>query len=236
MVDFTRTGGALWIRWTLGVGLCGLLGCSSSGALSAGRFDGGASGEPTDTGNPVFATSFDAGGSDAQVADSGAVASTDASTGTRRPSTGSSSGSQPCGSVAHGTNEERVRYQSEAVAQGSTCMSETQTRTCQNGTFSAWTGTFTHETCEATNRVTWCRGIPASEGFPLSTCSIKITRCANNYVLRDQTLTNFGANVDDAAKNCETATRDCVELCGPGSSAVGMSRCGTGTCSYDVSN
>lgn len=52
-----------------------------------------------------------------------------------------------CGSVAHGSSETRLMYQNSEVAYGSSCSSEAQTRTCNNGTFTAWSGSFQNNTC-----------------------------------------------------------------------------------------
>lgn len=59
------------------------------------------------------------------------------------------SGTAPrdCGSLQHGQSETRLRYQNASVAFGSTCVSETQTRTCDDGTLSAFSGSFTAQTC-----------------------------------------------------------------------------------------
>lgn len=43
-----------------------------------------------------------------------------------------------CGSVAHGQSETRTRYQAQTVPFGSTCQSEVQTRTCNDGVLSAY--------------------------------------------------------------------------------------------------
>ncbi len=52
-----------------------------------------------------------------------------------------------CGDVAHGASETRLMYQSSEVAYGSSCSSEAQTRTCNNGTFTAWSGNYQNNTC-----------------------------------------------------------------------------------------
>jgi hypothetical protein len=52
-----------------------------------------------------------------------------------------------CGSVVHGNSQTRQRFQAASVPFGSQCVQETQTRTCQNGSFTAYSGTFTHATC-----------------------------------------------------------------------------------------
>lgn len=53
-----------------------------------------------------------------------------------------------CDGARLGATEERVRYASESVAVGDTCVSETQTRTCESSGWSDWSGTSTHPTCQ----------------------------------------------------------------------------------------
>lgn len=52
-----------------------------------------------------------------------------------------------CGDIKHGATEQRVRFQAASVVFGAECKSETQTRTCANGTFSAWSGAYTFDAC-----------------------------------------------------------------------------------------
>lgn len=52
-----------------------------------------------------------------------------------------------CGSTPHGGRETRTRFQSSSVPFGQTCQSEDQNRTCANGTFGAWSGSFGFDTC-----------------------------------------------------------------------------------------
>ncbi len=52
-----------------------------------------------------------------------------------------------CDGTAHGDVESRTRYQSANVPFGSACVSETQTRTCDNGVWGAWNGTYKNESC-----------------------------------------------------------------------------------------
>jgi len=52
-----------------------------------------------------------------------------------------------CDSTPHGGTGTRVRYAAAAVPYGTTCESEVQTRACDDGTWSAWSGTFTEEAC-----------------------------------------------------------------------------------------
>jgi hypothetical protein len=68
-----------------------------------------------------------------------------------------------CDGKAHRTQENRTRYETETVSVGGTCKQEIQTRTCNNGTWSTWSGTFeypecTPETahCEQRSFQEWC--------------------------------------------------------------------------------
>jgi hypothetical protein len=49
--------------------------------------------------------------------------------------------------AGHGTTDVRSRYATPSVPFGQSCQSEEQTRTCGNGAWSEWTGSFLHETC-----------------------------------------------------------------------------------------
>ena len=57
-------------------------------------------------------------------------------------------GPASCGDLASGGVETRLRYERSTVAFGSTCRSEIQSRTCQNGNFTAWSGDFSFDSCE----------------------------------------------------------------------------------------
>jgi hypothetical protein len=50
--------------------------------------------------------------------------------------------------VASGTTESFTKYFSTTVKFGESCQSEVRTRTCNNGTWSAWTGSFNEESCK----------------------------------------------------------------------------------------
>lgn len=52
-----------------------------------------------------------------------------------------------CGALAHSQSESRIRFETESVPAGMACASENQSRTCTNGTLSAWTGQAAFETC-----------------------------------------------------------------------------------------
>ncbi len=52
-----------------------------------------------------------------------------------------------CDGLGHGSSETRTRFETPTVVYGGTCNSEEQTRTCNNGTVSDWSGTFTNTTC-----------------------------------------------------------------------------------------
>ncbi len=57
-------------------------------------------------------------------------------------------GPKSCGDLANGASESRVRYKSSLVGFGEKCESEKQERICNNGSFSEWSGSFIHESCE----------------------------------------------------------------------------------------
>jgi hypothetical protein len=50
--------------------------------------------------------------------------------------------------IPHGQTEVRFSFESETVPYGSTCNKEQQVRTCNNGTLTDWTGTFTKKRCD----------------------------------------------------------------------------------------
>ena len=54
-----------------------------------------------------------------------------------------------CGSIPHNGTESRVAYSACSVPYGQSCstIQQSQTRTCNNGTWSAWSGSFTNLTC-----------------------------------------------------------------------------------------
>ncbi len=54
---------------------------------------------------------------------------------------------QSCGSVASGDSQTRIRFQAASVTAPATCLSETQVRTCNNGSFSAYSGSFSNLAC-----------------------------------------------------------------------------------------
>lgn len=58
--------------------------------------------------------------------------------------------SNSCGSTPHGDTEARTRYESATVPFGEECVSEEQTRTCDNGSFGGWDGSYTAEECGLT--------------------------------------------------------------------------------------
>ena len=64
-----------------------------------------------------------------------------------------------CGNIPHGESEERTRWQALLVKAGEECKSEKQTHTCNNGAFSAWTGSFEQEKCEVEGQRA-CGSIP----------------------------------------------------------------------------
>jgi len=61
----------------------------------------------------------------------------------------SDSVAQSCGDIPSGGTESQVAYSASSVLYGQTCASiqETQIRTCNDGTWSAWSGTYQYLTC-----------------------------------------------------------------------------------------
>jgi len=55
--------------------------------------------------------------------------------------------SKNCGNTPHGGTETRIRYKEASVPSGGTCDKETQTRTCKDGTWGEFSGSYTHESC-----------------------------------------------------------------------------------------
>jgi len=53
-----------------------------------------------------------------------------------------------CDGEPHGTVQERTRYRYEVVHTGGVCEGEVGQRTCENGTWTDWTGAWNHAACE----------------------------------------------------------------------------------------
>lgn len=56
-------------------------------------------------------------------------------------------GPASCGGQPHGTAENRTRFESALVTFGAECVTEQQSRSCSNGAWSAWSGTFAAASC-----------------------------------------------------------------------------------------
>jgi hypothetical protein len=52
-----------------------------------------------------------------------------------------------CGAVMHGAAEQRTRYVSALASSAAGCLSEQQSRTCNDGSFGAWSGTYQFAAC-----------------------------------------------------------------------------------------
>jgi hypothetical protein len=52
-----------------------------------------------------------------------------------------------CDGVANGGVQEREMYQSPQVAEGQKCVSQKQNRSCHQGKWSAWSGSYQHDSC-----------------------------------------------------------------------------------------
>ena len=64
---------------------------------------------------------------------------------------------QDCGDILNGQTITRVRYQSATVPNGSSCISETQSSTCDNGVMSVYTGSYLFDSCSIEAPVTSTR-------------------------------------------------------------------------------
>ncbi len=53
-----------------------------------------------------------------------------------------------CGNLAHGDNETRSMFEVALVPHGSSCVSETQIRSCTDGQLSSFSGSFSHASCQ----------------------------------------------------------------------------------------
>ena len=51
------------------------------------------------------------------------------------------------GNVVHGNTETRQKFGQASVNEPASCQTESQQRTCDDGTFSDWSGTFTYDSC-----------------------------------------------------------------------------------------
>jgi len=74
-----------------------------------------------------------------------------------------------CGSTPHNGTQSRIAYSASSVVYGQSCanISQTQIRTCNNGTWSAWSGTYQYLTCSVQS-ASAC-GTIASGAFELRT-------------------------------------------------------------------
>jgi hypothetical protein len=68
-------------------------------------------------------------------------------------------GAASCGNDPHGTAQERIRYEAASVEFGSACKQEAQTRQCDNGTWTKWSGEFSEIECDVKTAAA-CNGKP----------------------------------------------------------------------------
>ena len=125
-------------------------------------------------------------------------------------------GAANCGTSPDGTKEEQKRYEAQEVAFGTECKSEQQTRACSKGTWSAWTGTYTFESCLVKEALS-CENTPHGDSQERTrfkadlveaneTCEEqKQTRLCSNGVWGDWTGT-FAAEICDVKgkRRCDT--------------------------------
>ncbi len=77
--------------------------------------------------------------------------------------------------VQNGGQETRIRYASSTVPYGQACQQETQTRICENGSWTNWSGTYTHDSCVEEPTYFWSAS-PWSECNPDNT-QTRIVTC-----------------------------------------------------------
>jgi len=120
-----------------------------------------------------------------------------------------------CGKVAHGGTESQVRYEKSAVAFGTLCAAEVQQRSCSNGVFSNWSGSYSEVNCSVLPALS-CQNTPhdgvetrvryGAESVPYgSSCSseIQARSCFNGqFGSWSGALTFASCNVQ-AASPCE---------------------------------
>ncbi len=59
-----------------------------------------------------------------------------------------------CGLIAHNETVQRIRYKLSKILDSKMCEEETQIRTCSDGSFDKWSGTFQNETCSSFTEIT----------------------------------------------------------------------------------
>jgi hypothetical protein len=102
-------------------------------------------------------------------------------------------GKSSCGTVPHGGNQSRIRYQSLSVPFGNACKNEEQSRTCNDGTFGNWSGTFASSDCQV--------ALPAS-------CGALSHNQSELRVRFEAATVPFGnsCNVEEQKRTCDNGT------------------------------
>lgn len=95
-----------------------------------------------------------------------------------------------------GIKESRVRYESKQPVAGEECKSETQTRSCSEGQWSSWSGTFAKSFCSSL----------ASEDDPALQCDGK-----PNGSTQNRTAYEKSEVASSETNNSETQTRTCED-------------------------
>jgi len=70
---------------------------------------------------------------------------------------------EDCGEITHGEVESRVRFQSPIVGESEECRKEEQTRKCDNGKLSDFSGAFEYETCNKEEEPKDCNALAHGE-------------------------------------------------------------------------
>jgi hypothetical protein len=127
-----------------------------------------------------------------------------------------------CGGVAHGESESRVRYPTAIVENHEDCVPESQTRTCNDGTFSEWSGSAQETHCEVALYGICGAGATCHEG-----------QCANSHTMlfTSQCLSAVGeacAQDDECVNTCVQGS--CAPESGAGEACDGKGDCGFLAC------
>jgi hypothetical protein len=131
---------------------------------------------------------------------------------------------EPCGTTPSGSSAARVRYRQNSVPFGERCVAEVQTRECDAGVWSPWSGGFEHEQCsEAAARA--CGSIPhgtpearvryANRLVPFGEACVAETQ---TRVCTDGTFSRWSG--EHAEERCEVAASGAAVLASPASGDI----------------
>lgn len=133
-----------------------------------------------------------------------------------------------CGDTPHGGTETRVRFESESVPSGESCVSENQTRTCNDGVWGAWSGSYNFTTCTLEEELAFCQEACDYDvdcfymGLELGII------CEDNRCVADSCHSDADCTTAPQT-HCELSTGECIcddASCGPGLQCLPEGYCG----------